>query len=76
MSGQLYRPDIWYYNGGEKPVVEWLYRYPHLVHNEQTRQHHLYLLFLLNIPSSKVFPKCLKRWSLMLPETYNSFHGV
>ena len=58
MSGQLYRPDIWYYNGGEKPVVEWLYRYPHLVHNEQTRQHHLYLhAFLLNFLFSKMFEK-------------------
>jgi len=34
---KLFRPDIWYYNGGEKPVREVLSRHPHLVHNEQVR---------------------------------------
>jgi len=34
---QLFRPDIWYYNGGEKPVREILYRNPELVHNEKVR---------------------------------------
>ena len=32
---KLYRPDIWYYNGGEKPVREVLYKHPYLVHNEK-----------------------------------------
>jgi len=34
---KLFRPDIWYYNGGEKPVREVLSRHPHLVHNEKVR---------------------------------------
>ena len=33
----LCRPDVWYYNGGEKPVREILWRYPNLVHNEKMR---------------------------------------
>ena len=28
---------MWYYNGGEKPVREVLYRFPELVHNEPSR---------------------------------------
>jgi len=32
-----YRPDVWYYNGGEKPVREILWRYPNLVPNEKIR---------------------------------------
>ena len=28
---------MWYYNGGEKPVLEILRRYPNLVHNEKMR---------------------------------------
>ena len=34
---QICRPDVWYYNGGEKPVLEILWRYPNLVHNEKMR---------------------------------------
>lgn len=34
---KLFRPDIWYYNGGEKPVREILYKRPFLVHNEKHR---------------------------------------
>jgi len=34
---KLFRPDIWYYNGGEKPVREVLSRHPELVHNEKVR---------------------------------------
>ncbi|XP_023320869.1 uncharacterized protein LOC111695693 [Eurytemora carolleeae] len=34
---KMYRPDVWYYNGGEKPVKEILSLYPGLVHNEPHR---------------------------------------
>ena len=31
-SYRVYRPDLWYYNAGERPTVEILYKNPQLIH--------------------------------------------
>ena len=40
------RPDVWYYNGGEKPVREILWRYPELVHNEKVTNNCEFFVYL------------------------------